>query len=885
MLAVETFPRGDLCHLLLEAGAGFGKSTMMKAAMKRLADDGVFVPAYLSADVLASFSDPLTALEQQVNVLYRVALDWTTLCQQGRAALLVDGLDEISDQDRTRVVVQIEQFTARFPNVGIMVAARDRSALTLPQHFVQGRIQRLTSDEQAVFLAAYLALRPEISADKVQRALRRSEDLSALCSIPLFLALLVATLPRAGTLPTGRSDLLERYVDLVLSPQRHKAGARMRMSTTPLRRCAEALALEALKNNELTLTDMEARRCLTAIDPSRCDDCLEDLLQSGLIVRRGLKIGFPIATVQEYLAGVALASGEPDVEGWFGQIARRPWAQATQFAIERASGIDAKLLALLKREDDVFHTSLRVIARSVASGARAAPELRDQLAERLIAAWQEGSGWHFQMEASDILTNGLIDRPSTGVRDFIEQSGDAIGYGRLVLRFWEPDSAMRALSSLLSKSDFRELASSDWTEVLNRLGAPVVPLLLARFDDGGAYVDETVAAALFNLRNHPDIDWEALLKRTDLPIRTRTVCLWGSGKENEPEGEAAVTGFLRDAARTALGGHSPCRAWTGFHEGYVNTEWWRDHLRSIIQDDADAPEVRLAIFDCLTDTSYDIEGGGVAIVDELRALIGSGVNDPTLSAAIFCAASFGDETAEAFALSRLEGSAASDIEAWIAYLPYFSEVHRVAGVERVVKAIRGGANEQNVLEYLLMELGYTAITRKFVAPRGPFQLEIRKSAANDLVFDRVREMTKTDDIGRSSFFARFVDASGEGLAELSTELTDFASLPGHGSNADWSWVFAARNALEHHECPITEDVLFALIAKFPGFPTNSLFEAALKVGGRDASAKIEEIYRSSDEHTRGQIIFGLETISDQLGVMVRRSEAAGIKLEWTSSFS
>jgi hypothetical protein len=179
------------------------------------------------ADVLQNYAAIELYLSTAVNQQYRSTIDWATLCEQGRAVLLIDGLGELSDEARSSVSTMIEQTHALYPALSLLIAARDSTAISLPPNFEYCCVERLGDEQLVALLKRYLSKRTGFDKATLPRDVLRHPELAALCRVPLFSALLVATLPPRGELPRGRSELLERYIGVALSPQRLSRNSRL----------------------------------------------------------------------------------------------------------------------------------------------------------------------------------------------------------------------------------------------------------------------------------------------------------------------------------------------------------------------------------------------------------------------------------------------------------------------------------------------------------------------------------------------------------------------------------------------------------------------------------------------------------------------------------
>ena len=266
IIDLRDFPRGKIGRAIVDAGAGFGKTTMLHAIACKLCT-GVHVPVIISLDALASSNMTILGhLNDKVNADYDVSIDWERLCEGGRAVVLFDGLDELSTTDRTSVLNTINKFAARFQKSAFLLTVRDSTALTVPLGVPVLALNRLDDFAIRQFAEAYSHYGGCLSPDTLSSHIQRHPDLSHLLRIPLFLALVLASVGPEDNLPRSRSELLEHYLSLLLSPERYKAMALPLPSLSDLREAAEFLACRGLESDGIGLAEIEARRLLKGED-------------------------------------------------------------------------------------------------------------------------------------------------------------------------------------------------------------------------------------------------------------------------------------------------------------------------------------------------------------------------------------------------------------------------------------------------------------------------------------------------------------------------------------------------------------------------------------------------------------------------------------------
>ncbi|WP_157380325.1 NACHT domain-containing protein [Burkholderia ubonensis] len=590
---LRDFPSLETSAIVLESGAGYGKSTVLRATVRRLATTTAFVPAFIHAEALPEHSTIQDYLNTEYNSGYQVAIDWTTLCEQGRAVMFIDGVDELNDSARAALVNMIGRAVARFPDMPILIGARDASMTTFPPRFKLFRVLRLDDEQMSSMLQAYVSTRGEFDVKTVVRHVHTYEELELLCRIPLFLAIFVATLPKSGPIPTSRTEVLELYILHALSPERHKGVEKSAIGKTQLRRGAEAIASLSLERNEAAVAETKMRACLSEVlgDPTG-DDCVDTLVKHGLLERRGPRLAFCIPTVQEYLAGCVLAeSGRLDANDWLENVYRRPWAQALQFAVEKIDNADFLLSRLIEREDDLFYTALRLAARCIVNGASVSAALKNAVASRLAHAWAK-VGYRTSVRIGALVVDGFCRPIHSDIRKVLTNGRLHLNQRPAILaRAADNALTLECLQSVLENEDIRDLWDPQWHRAMEPVMSEAIALLLdrARQEDKGTQAANIIAEILFQLRGKSEIDWKIISCDVGLPLVVRSAAHFslpeGAGG---PEPELIEAAF-RDSEESDL--------WRSFHQAYMSTSWWRRHFIDLCRSDAD--EGRGEIFDYL----------------------------------------------------------------------------------------------------------------------------------------------------------------------------------------------------------------------------------------------------------------------------------------------
>jgi NACHT domain len=870
-IELKNFPHDVTSRVFLVAGAGFGKSTFLRAIARRLASSTSYVPAYISADVLQSYRSIDQYLTTTANQYYRANIDWTTLCEQGRAVLLIDGLDELSDEGRSTVATMINQADVLYPAVPILVAARDSAAISLPASFQYCRLERLDDEQLSDLLKRYLAIRKGVDDSTLISNVIRKAELVALCRIPLFAAMLVATLPPAGNVPDSRADLLERYLDVVLSPHRHKKTGRPQLPLSSLRKGAEVLARLALDSNEIAIRETTAREHLNLeFGGIRGDQCVEELLRCGLTVRRGFRIGFAIATVQEYLAACDLVkTGQPDVEMWFRSVARRPWAQAVQFALETTDSVENLLSIQLAKQDDYYRTTLRLIARSIVNGARVSQDFRNQVATKLTSSWLS-STYEVCKSIGRLIADGFAKPASNELIELLKTEA-ASRYGGIDIleQIGDDDLIFERFKRILGEKDIRDLWHSIWLRVAKTRPSEAVSLLLdcSSRRTGDSLSVSVIADLLYRLRDCQVVDWADIARNVSYPSAIRAAAHFGAGTENTKQGRIAILENARSAGDS--------RAWDSFSEALFSTTWWREHVRDILTQ-APINEGTLNEFYCY----LSIDPKKPAAQDflrELKELVLSGVvpHENQMRPLLVLAANE-DKEAGAWATEHLTKASDDDVFEWLRICPFLDDTTHASGI-RSIRARAGRKNlELELLDHVNRTIMFTpAGPQHELCGMGPFRTTSHhttaRQAAATWTLDAL-ERLKLTHAERAKLLVDAVENDyGVNSRQLLAMLRDYLATAPVIDRKNWNWVAGAVDALTARNRPIDIDILWAIFDKGNDLPTWWVLELIWADQGISCCDRLRQIFANRKEK-RGEILGLLEKVAPLQGLSVHVSK-------------
>ncbi|CAN98930.1 hypothetical protein predicted by Glimmer/Critica [Sorangium cellulosum So ce56] len=434
---LRTFPERCGSRAVIVAAAGFGKSVLLHALAYHRARSA-WLPAHVPLVELAESKLPvLDFLLEHVNRRLAVDVPWLHYCENGSALLLFDGLDELDQAARTRVLDRIKEFSSRFSEVPWLLTVRDAGALNAPLNPPILTLEVLDQEGISAMCEAYLkAARSGLRGREVGDKLALSPELSRLARIPLFLTLLLSQAIQhpSDPLPRRRSDLLEGYIETVFDTESRRPPLSLHTTRDDLREAAERLAFAILDKATIDIPERDARKVLRVTGQADPEIVVNDLVACGLVRRSEHRLSFAFPILQEYLAGCYLAERHPEqVLSRFEGAISRPWAQALQFSLERHSSPDEVIRELLEREDDAFSTMLRAVGRCIANGAKVSSETRKAVGDRLLVVWASDEG-KIGEQAGHLIANGFASPlPDQARRNLEEGRGLQHGGAEMIV--------------------------------------------------------------------------------------------------------------------------------------------------------------------------------------------------------------------------------------------------------------------------------------------------------------------------------------------------------------------------------------------------------------------------------------------------------------------
>jgi hypothetical protein len=477
---LENFPSADLTAVVVVAGPGFGKTTLVHELARKAALAGA-LPAILSIPKLAESELPIAEyLSKIVNREFDVRVDWHAAANAGSLVLMLDGLDEVSGDRRALILERLKVYRASHPGTPWLLTVRDASALVAPGDAKVVELASLQDSDLQRYVDFYRPGEPSIGSELLNQ-IRTQPDLAHMVRIPIFLALMLVLRLEGQNL--RRSDLLDNYLETLFRPSEYKVAQHDALDTVTLRRVAERAAFDALETDMIAVSVQNLERHVKEVEAGlRTDDVRDALVRRGVLRREGLaRLTFPFPIVQEYLASAELLRNHREQLGQrLSMIVKRPWAQAIQFALERHPAPAVLIDEIFNQSDDAFHTGIRLLGRCLSNGMAASPEQRQKIGERLVGIW--GSlAWRTNMLVDSVIVDAFSKPLHPAVRGRLgERRLIHHGSGRVLTVVRDAELSTEVLRKFIEGDIENLLNLAEVQDEVDRLGTAAFRLYIER---------------------------------------------------------------------------------------------------------------------------------------------------------------------------------------------------------------------------------------------------------------------------------------------------------------------------------------------------------------------------------------------------------------------
>jgi len=219
---------------VIQAPAGAGKTTFSNwLSAKLLTQSTPFFPVVLplrktlKKTELPSLTE---CIEQEISKVFLDLADvkeMVSWADNGRVVVIFEGFDEVSEQDRDKVIDWIKELKSAHPNLNTLITSRPLSTShlsdLLSSKWRNIRLQPFDTQRVTNYIANFQKHGPSIQTgaklqnpEDLASTWRSDPTLGPLTGNPLLLSTLLVVHHMDGELPDDRSKLYDRYIDGML---------------------------------------------------------------------------------------------------------------------------------------------------------------------------------------------------------------------------------------------------------------------------------------------------------------------------------------------------------------------------------------------------------------------------------------------------------------------------------------------------------------------------------------------------------------------------------------------------------------------------------------------------------------------------------------------
>jgi predicted NACHT family NTPase len=379
--AVKKHPK-----LMILGKPGAGKTTFLKYLAIQC-NHGEFqddrVPIFITLKEFAEAANKPSLLEyitQQFAgfgvVETRLIASLQNVIKHSRALILLDGLDEVREEDNKRVLRKIRDFSDQYRDNHLVMTCRIAAQEYTFEKFTEVEVADFDNEQIATFANNWF----KNKAVKPETFIKRLEDnnrIKQLAVSPLLLTLLCLAFEESGDFPANRSELYKEGLDALLKKWDAKRGIQRdqvykKLSVQRKEDLLSKIALTTFEQSDYFFKQKVAEQYITDyirnlpdanVDPEALQLDSEVVLRSieaqhGLLVERAKGIySFSHLTFHEYFTAREIVFGtqplEERLQNLVSHITEKRWREVFLLAVGMSPCAD-HLLLLMKQQVDAL---------------------------------------------------------------------------------------------------------------------------------------------------------------------------------------------------------------------------------------------------------------------------------------------------------------------------------------------------------------------------------------------------------------------------------------------------------------------------------------------------------------------------------------------------
>lgn len=318
----------DNKNVILEGTVGQGKSILMRYLAYKEATIGNRIPIFFELRNLGKDKIKQALIETISSWIPELnETDFDELLKTGNFCILLDGFDEIPQNDMNSVIKDIELLINQYPSTQIIISSRPDFGIQKSNNFHVYKLAPYTIDEQ--FQLVKKLVENEEDVEILKKSIRESDnEIKDLLKTPLMITLYIMKYNFEFKAPKNQVEFYRDLFPLLIS--RHdktKAGFTRKFSSNlneaQLQDCFEAFCFYSANAKKLVFTNAEVleflKKSLTKVNLSDNPyNVLEDICKVVcLLLNEGFDYSFIHKSIQEYYYASFIADKPSTVKSDF----------------------------------------------------------------------------------------------------------------------------------------------------------------------------------------------------------------------------------------------------------------------------------------------------------------------------------------------------------------------------------------------------------------------------------------------------------------------------------------------------------------------------------------------------------------------------------------
>lgn len=371
--------------LLVLGKPGSGKTTFLKhIAIQCISNEfkASQLPIFLTLKDFAEAEAQPSLLEYITQLFYEYGVKETEvvekLLDQGRVIALLDGLDEVRENDDTRVLKQIRHFAERFHKNNFVMTCRNAAKEYGFEHFTEVEIADFNEEQIISFVSKWFRGKAEHKSRVFVWNIQRNSQIRELVKKPLLLTLLCLVFEESGEFPASHLELYKEVLDVLLRKWDAKRDIKRdrlieSLSSQRVENLLSKIALFTFKQGHYFFKVKDVEQCISDYIQASFDCPSSKILQLdgeavlklieahyGLLVEQAKGIySFSHLTFHEYFTARELASAadskqlNKSLQDLVAHVADKRWRDVFLLTSEMLQDANC-LLKLMKQEIDLL---------------------------------------------------------------------------------------------------------------------------------------------------------------------------------------------------------------------------------------------------------------------------------------------------------------------------------------------------------------------------------------------------------------------------------------------------------------------------------------------------------------------------------------------------